>query len=306
MHWARLRESTNPLGMSILLAVYRRFGRKPFQLCLYPVLVWYLWRCDIARRSSREYLARLHAVTRGQTPAPTLLQVFRHFAAFSESLLDRFIFNSTAAVREAPTRLEGEEHVLKLLAGGRGAVLLAAHMGNQDLCRLLGRARGDIRINVLIYAEHAKQFNRIMHEQSPETALNLIPVTEITAATAMMLAERIDRGEFVVITGDRIPVANEKETLVLDFLGAPARFPIGPYMLASIFRCPLLALFCTRREGVHHIDIFPIAETVTLPRRDRQASALRLARSYVDLLEAQCRAAPLQWFNFFPFWDTKQ
>lgn len=284
------------------MTVYRTFGRVPFRICLYPVLVWYVWQRKIARVASRDYLARLHAASRGQTPAPSLWQVLRHFAAFSEVILDRFAYNSSASAREVPSTLVGEEYVQTVLQSGRGAVLLTAHMGNLELCRLLARARGDIRVNVLIYIEHAKQFNRMLHEQSPETALNLIPVTEINTVTAAMLAERIDRGEFVVITGDRIPVANEKEILTLDFLGSQARFPLGPYLLASIFRCPLLALFCTQQDGVYRVSVSPIAEQVSLPRSDRQTAALPLAQIYAALLEAECRKAPLQWFNFFPFW----
>lgn len=305
MHWAKLREGTNQFGMRILLTVYRLFGRVPFRVCLYPVLVWYLWRRDVARQASREYLARLHAASQGQTPAPSLWQVLRHFAAFAEVMLDRFAYNSSDSAREAPSVLTGEEHVFRILESGRGAVLLTAHMGNLELCRLLARARGDIRVNVLVHLENARQFNEMLHANSPESALNLIPVTEISAATAAMLAERIEHGEFVVITGDRIPVINEKDILTLDFLGSPARFPLGPYVLASLFRCPLLALFCTLRQGVYHVGVTPIADQVVLPRRDRYAGAQPIAQRYIALLEAECRAAPLQWFNFFPFWgDT--
>jgi predicted LPLAT superfamily acyltransferase len=30
-----------------------------------------------------------------------------------------------------------------------------------------------------------------------------------------------------------------------------------------------------------------------------------LVRRYAERLEILCRAQPLQWFNFFPFWNTQ-
>lgn len=306
MHWATLQETTSRAGTRLLLALYRLGGLRLFRLCAWPILGWYLWRQPIARESSREYLRRLHAFSGGHTPEPGLAQAIRHFGAFAETMLEKLVMTHPESLEGLHHTLEGDEHIQALLTRKQGAVLVTAHMGNFELCRLLARARGDLRINALVHTAHAREFNAMMHEANPEAALNLIQVSEINTAIAAMLAERIDRGEFVVITGDRIPLANDEETIICDFLGAPARFPLGPWLLASIFHCPMLALLGTRRSDNHyHLSVTPLAGEIRLPRKERIAAALPFVADYVRLLEAECLAAPLQWFNFFPFWETQ-
>lgn len=303
MHWASLRETTSLIGTRILLALYRFGGLPLFRICAWPVLAWHVWRQPLARKSSQEYLQRLYTVSGGTTPKPSLWQVIRHFSAFAETILEKLVITRPEALENIRHTLTGDEHIQSLLARKQGAVLVTAHMGNFELCRLLARARGDIRINVLVHTAHARNFNAMLHKANPDTALNLIQVTEINTATAVMLAERIDRGEFVVITGDRIPLDNEDEIVGCDFLGAAARFPLGPWLLASIFRCPLLSLLGSRRDdNTYHLTVTPLDSEIRLPRRNRIEAAKPLVAHFARLLEAECRAAPLQWFNFFPFW----
>lgn len=250
MHWANLRETTSRIGTRILLALYRLGGLRLFRLCVWPVLAWHVWRNPVARTASRGYLHRLYVHSQGQTPKPSIWQVIQHFSAFAETMLEKFVITTPRALDTIRHTLDGEEHIQALLARRQGAVLVTAHIGNFELCRLLARARGDIRINVLVHTAHARQFNAMLHEANPNAALNLIQVGELDTAIAAMLAERIDRGEFVVITGDRIPVNNENGIITCDFLGAPARFPLGPWLMASIFGCPLLTLLGSGRVRI--------------------------------------------------------
>ncbi len=63
----------------------------------------------------------------------------------------------------------------------------------------------------------------------------------------MRLAERVAAGECVALAGDRIPVEGGA-LATASFLGAPARFPVGPYVIAALLDCPLYFL-CSVREG---------------------------------------------------------
>ena len=132
--------------------------------------------------------------------------------------------------------------------------------------------------------------------------LCLIPVDGLSAATAALLAQRVDAGELVAIAGDRLLTGGAGESLTTPFLGAPAAFPIGPYVLAAALGCPLIALFATRRGETYRISVERLAERVVLPRRGRQEAVRGLLERFAALLAAECRAAPLQWFNFYPFW----
>jgi predicted LPLAT superfamily acyltransferase len=45
------------------------------------------------------------------------------------------------------------------------------------------------------------------------------------------------------------------------------------------------------------------AERVILSRRERQSALAGYAQRYALRLETYCQRAPLQWFNFFDFWQ---
>jgi predicted LPLAT superfamily acyltransferase len=86
-HWAGIGESTFVAGMWFLYAVHRVFGRVPFLLCLYPVVLYYWATRGLARRASRQYLERLSLFRGG--PVPTWRSSVRHFLSFADTILDK-------------------------------------------------------------------------------------------------------------------------------------------------------------------------------------------------------------------------
>jgi predicted LPLAT superfamily acyltransferase len=304
MHWARIGEVGFAGGMRVLFAVYRVCGRWPFRLALYPVIAWYVLVHAAARQSSREYLTRLFERTGGATPAPTLVNVFRHFFAFGETLLDKL--RAWSGETDWAVEIHGDEIARELTRSGRGAVLVTAHLGNLELFRMLGSKLPDVRITVLAHTLNAQRFNALMASVNPASALDMVQVSTLDPQTAILLSERIEQGGFVVIAGDRVPLDPAAPTIAQEFLGARAHFPLGPYVLASLLRCPLIAMLNSQRDGRFHFSLTQLADKVVLPRGNRAAPAESLVARYVALLEAECRAAPFQWFNFFPFWAGRK
>lgn len=124
-HWAAINESSFVAGMRALFWICRVFGRWPFRLVLYPVLAWYLLTKPAARRASAGYLQRVGAVVPVRTG---WLGVLRHFGAFGENILDKMLlwgglFDTTGV------RYFGTDAVERVLAQGRGALLVCAHLG---------------------------------------------------------------------------------------------------------------------------------------------------------------------------------
>jgi predicted LPLAT superfamily acyltransferase len=301
MHWAKIREAGGLAGMRFLLRVYRVCGRWPFRFLLFFVLLWFYVRRRIAREASREYLQRLYTFSGGVTPLPTSRNVFRHFLAYSEILLDKLVM-ADASEPSFPFRVDGAESVQSLLEQKRGAVFVSAHFGNIELCRKLSERYTGVRLTVLANTKNAVRFNRLLKERDPDHDVDLIPVDEIGIDTAIMLAERIEGGGFVVITGDRVPMDSATATVRVPFLGAEAGFPISPYVLAATLQCPLFAVFGARHRDGFIITLRQLAESIALPRRAREAAIVPYATAFAGMLEAECIKAPFQWSNFYPFW----
>lgn len=302
-HWAQLGESTFVLGIWLLYGVHRVAGRWPFRLLMTPVLALHWALRPALRRHSLDYLRRLQQSESPWPRRPGLRHSFAHVRLFADTLLDKLL----AMAGRYPLqhlRSEGHEQVLRHLATGQGAVLATAHMGCLELCRALAEQMPGFHVNVLVHTRHAQAFNRILARLQGEVSgrVRLIEVSDINPAVAMLLAQRVAAGECVAIAGDRVPVGSAR-VLRLPFLGQEAAFPIGPYLLAGLLKCPLFFMGCIHEGRGYALRFERLAEQVTLPRGAREQAMLAPARAYVAALTRCLRASPYDWFNFFAFWD---
>lgn len=304
-HWAQLEERGVYLGLRLMLLSYRALGRAGFSLLLYPVMTYFFLAAGRARRASLGYLEAIYAQPEGKRAlgqAPGWRHAFAHFMAFGEAILDKLLA-WTGRIGLERVDFENLERFEALQRAGRGGLLIASHFGNAEVCRALGARKAGVRINVLVHTKHAANFNRLMKEESGQSVVSLIETTEVGPETAIMLRERVDRGEFVVIVGDRTPVGLSGRYSHAPFLGREAPFPQGPYILAALMKCPVQLLFCFKEGNRFRIVFEPFADGIKLPRKGRGEALDALACRYAARLEHYCLKAPYQWFNFFDFWN---
>lgn len=303
-HWANLEETSTVFGIRSLVWVYRWFGRPAFRVFLKPVVSYYFLTGKLAREASLEYLKNLVEYFPELGIQGTWLQSYRHFLSFGESLLDKIIV-WMGCIEPSDVDFYNRELLQELLDQKRGALILSGHIGNLEICRAIANLRGHICLNILVHTKHAEKFNRLLGSGENSNKIRLIQVTELNPAIAILLQDKIEAGEFVVLVGDRIPVQGSR-TVSANFLGKPAEFPQGPYLLAALLRCPVFTLFCFPESGRYQIHLKLFAESIRIPRSepDKNQALQALARNYAEILEGYCRKVPLQWFNFYPYWAT--
>ena len=73
--------------------------------------------------------------------------------------------------------------------------------------------------------------------------------------------------------------------------------------MASVLACPVFTMACTHSGDGYEVRFDEFAERLTLPRGSRDAALSEHASRFARWLEQQVLRAPLDWFNFFPFWD---
>jgi predicted LPLAT superfamily acyltransferase len=303
-HWARIEERGVYTGLRIMLWAYRVLGRPSFSLLLYPVITYFFIFGAEARRSSRDFLSLVYADPRGRETLgskPNWRHSFQHFHNFGEAILDK-LAAWAGDIRAEDIVYENQAIFDALQRSGRGGLLIASHLGNMEVCRALGQLSLGLKLNVLVHTKHAPNFNRLMRRVSPESNVSIIQTTEVDPGTAMMLHDRIARGEFVVIVGDRTPVTQSARTSWAPFLDRLAPFPQGPFVLAALLECPVQLIFCLKRAGRYHIIFEFFADSIVIPRRKRAKVLDRWTLQYAARLEHYCVSDPYQWFNFFDFW----
>jgi predicted LPLAT superfamily acyltransferase len=299
-HWAALAERGLYWGLQISAWVYRLLGRRGCMAVLAPVVFYFYLTAGERRRASLDFLTRaLNASGRSSTPG--WWDGYRHFMSFARRAVDSFIawMGRMPADTVVPAEVEALEEAK---AQARGAVFIVSHHGNVDISRALLDVATRRRVVVLMHTRHADNYNRILREFNPEAAVNTFQVTELGPDTAIALQQKVERGDWLFIAGDRTPVSGGRRTSTATFLGAPAEFSQGPYLMAALLECPVYLFFC-RREGERYgLRVERLADRIVLPRGRRPEALAAYAAAYAARLEKHVLADPFQWYNFYDFW----
>lgn len=304
-HWAQQPESGSYLGIRFLLLCYRLGGKFLIVLALTPVLWYFVCTNKRARNASLEFLQKVHQFAGPASPfskTPGWLDAFRHFRCFALEALAK-IDGWLGRIKPGQIQQPGPVHFADLVAAGRGGVLIGSHLGNQELCRAMATGKYQTKIHVLVFTRHAAAFNKALRQTNPQVEVNLIQVDTIDPMLVMQLKQYVEQNEFVVIVGDRISVSAPEKVLYAPFLGEAAPFAIGPWVLASVLECPVHLLFCMNHKSGYQLTLEFVTGQVVLPRKSRQQALQQYITDYAKVLEQYALSYPMQWFNFYNFWQ---
>lgn len=305
-HWAKVEERGIIWGMHFLLKIYLLFGRKVLQVFLYPVVSYYWLINTKGRAASQQYLDRIASYQSDPEINASLKCSYRHFISFANALIDKLAAWSGSLTLE-DVEYHGREAVVQHMEQGEGVLILGSHLGNLEVCRVIAKLRRKVIINVLVHTKHTEKFNTLLNKYADSGQVNLIQVSSVNAATAMLLQEKIEAGELVIIAADRTPINEQGRVAQADFLGQPANFPQGPFILALLLKCPVFTLFCLKQQGkqVIYFDPFIDGHGQSVPRKQRTAAIQHYVEKFASRLQNYCVKEPLQWFNFYDFWQDK-
>ncbi|WP_261817672.1 glycosyltransferase family 2 protein [Vibrio gallicus] len=309
-HWSKRAEKGTVIGIKTLLFVYKILGRKAFEAILKLVMRYYHFTNKQARCASEHYLAQLqHHAKQQRIQLNDELTSYQHLLSFGKTMLDKLAAWGGDYNLDNVT-VHGREHFEKIVTHKQGIVILGSHLGNLELCRALSQNYKQVKINALVFTQHAEQFNSVMKTVNPNSELNLIQVSSMGPDTAILLQQKIEQGEWVVIVGDRTSTTKESRSIYANFLSKPAPFPQGPFMLAAVLKAPVYLLFGLRDDtsSQPHFNVYlePFSEQIELPRKSRQQALEQIVQSYANRLEHFALKAPLQWYNFFNFWTLSE
>ncbi len=298
--WAQRPERSNLAILRLMVWISLRLGRKVGRIVLYGIAVYFLVFAPSARRASRAYLAR--ALGR----APRVADGFRHVLSFASTIHDRvYLLNERFDLFDI--EIVGREFVDAAVAGGQGVLLMGAHLGSFEVMRTLGRKHSGQVVTMLMYEENARKVNATLAAINPAATQDIIALGRVDS---MLLArEKLAAGHLVGMLADRALDKNAggDPASVLNFLGAPAPFPLGPFRVAAMLQRPVLFMTGLYLGGNRYrIHFEPLADFSTVERGQREAAIVGAQRRYVERLEHFCRAAPYNWFNFFDFWRSAE
>jgi predicted LPLAT superfamily acyltransferase len=293
--WIESPEGGGRRSLKMGLAVARFCGRRVTRWVLYATSFYYLVRRGPERRASRAYLTRVQG-----RPA-SLWQVAKHIHCFATVTLDR-VYLLVDNFDGFDVRCHGLETLRANLALNRGALLFGSHLGSFDALRTLSLQRSDINFRSVIDIEQNPYMSEMLNALHPSLAATIINARQDGTNTAFAIKDALDSRALVAMLADRARPGNAVTTV--DFLGSPAPFPAGPWLLAAALKAPVVLCFGVYGGG-NRYDLYfePFADTLDIPRRERQAVLQTVVRRYADRLAYYVRLSPYNWFNFYDFWQ---
>jgi len=231
----------------------------------------------------------------GRGPVHAFLSVYANEFRLGQVVMDRF---ALYAGRKFDIRVDDMPLFVRLAAEAPGFVQVSSHVGNYEMAGYLLRAERK-RMYALVFAGETET---VMSQRAALFAgsnIEMVPIAEDMSHIFALNAALAD-GNIVSMPGDRI--FGSQKSFSCDFFGAPARFPVGPFVLAAQRSVSMLAVF-VMKAGLrrYEVSIYPLGVALdeTLPARKR---AEAMAAEFAQRLEEVVRRYPAQWFNFYDFW----
>lgn len=293
-HWREQREGGSRFGMWLVLTLALHGGRRFGRLLLYPITLYYFLRRRTERRASRQYL------TRALGHRPSVWAMLRQFHGYAVTSLDR-IYLLSRGERGFDIEVEGLDELERCLGQDRGVLLIGSHQGSFEALRALVTRHPEAQLRVVLDKGKTPAMTELLEALAPDVGRAVIDASHGGAHVVLAAAEACRQGAMVALLADRAGEREPRRTV--DFLGAPALLPAGPWLLAAALKVPVLLCFGLYLGGNRYRLVFePFAECVEVPR-DRRGPALdALLARYAARLEHYVHVAPYNWFNFHDFW----
>ena len=199
--------------------------------------------------------------------------------------------------------IEGEDLMHEQVRRGTGAFLMGAHMGSFEVIGSIGRRRPGLHVSMAMYEDNARKINSILAAINPKATPDVISLGHLDAM--LQVAERLDRGAFVGLLGDR--TLGDEQVHAVSVLGERAYLPTGPMRAAAILRRSVIFMVGLYRGANHYHVVFePVADFSTSAAKSRDEAVRAAVERYAALLDKYCRTDPYNWFNFFDFWQEPE
>lgn len=283
------------LGYRIFIWTLKYLGISFAYFLLRFVVAWFIFNSGRAFKAIYSYFREIL----GYSAWKSFISIFRNYYIFGQILIDKLAMLSGFQQRFT-FNFEGEEHLREMQNGG---LLISAHVGNWEIAgNLLNRLNKRIHI-IMFDAEH-QQIKGYLKEIMKERNVHFIIIRE-DYSHLKEIQQAFASGDIIAMHGDRFIEGNK--TVTLDFMERPARFPVGPVNLAARFNVPVSYVFAVKERRTHYhffaTPLYQIEFTRNLAKREE---ILREAvTTYVRKFEEILRRFPLQWFNYYDFWNTE-
>ncbi|MCR4822320.1 MAG: hypothetical protein K5873_05560 [Treponema sp.] len=305
-NWYEHKEKTH-LGYELMLFVLKFFPAA-FMRFLAFIVGFFYWLFDHkSRKISKLYLKHYNSFSKEKHKSS-----LAHICSFALNLVENLqSWAGKFSFENVTWQGNDIQDLVDNVDRGQGCLLLLSHLGNSQLLKglaSLGESGTKRKLNItsIMDSEITAGFGALQKKVNPDSDFHIISTNKIRPETIFLIQERLEKGELVVIAGDRIS-AHSKRYINLDFMGANARFPYGVFLLISLLNVPTYFVNGLRHKDISlnpQYDMYVKKNPLNFEcsRKEREERILQTAKNYVQNLEELTCPHPYQWYNFFDFW----
>ena len=281
------------LGYKIFVFLIKHLGVRSAYFLLIFVAFYYF----LLERKSNQVLYYYFRKRLGFSRLRTILALYQNYFVFGQTLIDKVaIF---AQLQDKFTyEFDGVEHLYNLLEQpNKGGILISAHIGNFEVAEPFFR---EIDVNYQIHTvttdmerSAIKEYLESITDKKYEA--KFVYVKE-DLSHIFEINDLLQKENIICFTGDRY--FEGTKYLTGNLLGKQAKFPAGPFLIASRLGVPVIFVYVMKEKNLHYHLYARIAEA---KHRDAQ----ELLNAFTENMEQMLLKYPLQWFNYFDFWEKE-
>ena len=277
-------------GYKIFVFCMKTFGIGSAYFILYFVALYFCFFALNSTKSSYYYFRE----RRKNSVFKSVINVYKSYYVFGQTIIDKVAISS--GLRDKFTyHFDGVELINQTLKEKKGGVLISAHVGNFEISEhFFGELEENASISILTTDSEHSAIKEYIESITSKPKVNLIFIQE-DLSHIFEINAALARNELVCITGDRY--IKGSKYLIEDLLDQIAKFPAGPFMLASRLKVPVLFVYVMKETKTHY-------HLFTRQAKVKHRDAKALLKEYTESVAWILQKYPLQWFNYFDFWET--
>lgn len=277
------------LGYKIFVFCIKKLGIKASYFVLYFVASYYF----LFLKKSNQAIGYYFKNRLGYSNFKTKIAVFKSYFTFGQTIIDKTAI-SVGLRHRFTYEFDGIDVLKNLLAQKRGGVLISAHIGNFEIAEhFFADIDLDCQISLVTTDLEHTVIKEYLESIAQKSSIKFIFVKE-DMSHIFDINNALANNELICFTGDRY--FQGTKCLTEEILGKEANFPAGPFLIASRLKVPVVFVYVMKENNLHYHLYAREAHT---KYRDEKG----LLKAYIESVESMLKKYPLQWFNYFDFWD---
>jgi len=285
-----MKQRVNGVVIRTLYKIYQLFGYNLVYFSLYFVVLYYFLFAANVKSALKDYYAHIGIEF-------SYKRYFKHLFHYAVTTTDRFIAKANPELFS----FQYSDRRALIQEIKQGSILLLNHFGGWATASRCFK-EDDVIINVVMneaMIAGAAAFEAILNKKN-EDSTKIINVSKGNIAATIDIACALTENESVALMGDR--ALDNKYLKAVEFFGQPANFNKNPFIIAYKAKKAIVSFFVileSKKRYAIKFKVITMDQSLTLDE-----SIDKAMNQYVAFVSLQVSQNPLQWFNFYNFWDA--